>query len=303
VPAPPRLYEGREAYARLCPAILNAMEAQNMETSVTPGRAAENETWFLAKLNDCIKQNCGNPNFGVPQLAALLGLNRTRLTRKLADLTGCSPGKMIMRQRLRRAEHLLQQESLPVKDIAWQSGFHGHGSFCRSFYQEHKCSPSQFRNACSNIDSGEPFCWKIPLHEKDMMRLVDIARQKPWLNGLLKIVIPNLGNETFTVEQLAGSLYISCSSLHRKMKETFSVSPQRFITDLRLQYASELLARKEGSVTEVAYKAGFFDQAHLCRSFKNVFGCRPSSYQGENGNGEAISITWLKKNLAAQNAQ
>jgi AraC-like DNA-binding protein len=198
------------------------------------------------------------------------------------------------------AKQLLCETRQTIKEIAWQCGFMRHAGFCRSFNLEFRCSPSRYRENYKAGISQKQFCWQIPLREDDFMHLLNLAYQKPWLMLLLKVVILNISNKIFTVGQLAAAVYLTPSSLNRRVKELFEVSPQRFIRDLRLQYASELLVAKSASIAEIAYRTGFFDPAHLSRCFKAAFGCQPKVYIESSSQ---RSIHWLEEKLMNQNGK
>ncbi|WP_282021195.1 helix-turn-helix domain-containing protein [Tenacibaculum aiptasiae] len=119
----------------------------------------------------------------------------------------------------------------------------------------------------------------MPFTERYFNQLVLIKNKNSWLKNLFCIVIDNLDNESFSIENLSKQLYMSSSNLNRKVKKTFGFTTLKLIRDLRLQYASELLNTKNISVTEVSYLTGFYDAAHLSRYFKPVFGCSPGEYR------------------------
>jgi len=54
-------------------------------------------------------------------------------------------------------------------------------------------------------------------------------------------------------------------------------SPYRYLLMRRLGYAREQIARRRPLV-EVAFDAGFADQAHFTRMFKAAFGITPARY-------------------------
>jgi AraC-like DNA-binding protein len=102
------------------------------------------------------------------------------------------------------------------------------------------------------------------------------------LAKLFVIVIDNLDNDLFSIEELSRKLFMSPSNLNRKVKCLFGFSTLRLVRDLRLQHAAELLSTQNKSVTEAASLAGFFDAAHLSRYFKQTFGCPASDYRNIN---------------------
>jgi AraC-like DNA-binding protein len=69
-------------------------------------------------------------------------------------------------------------------------------------------------------------------------------------------------------------------------------SPTLMIRSIRLQRAAELLARKTGSVAEIAYFVGFSSQAYFAKCFREQFGCSPREYA------PSVSASPVQANLA-----
>ena len=59
----------------------------------------------------------------------------------------------------------------------------------------------------------------------------------------------------------------------------YQTSPLKYINDLRLMRAAELIASGEYSVSEAARRSGFADPAHFSRAFKARFGVPPVAYK------------------------
>ena len=56
-------------------------------------------------------------------------------------------------------------------------------------------------------------------------------------------------------------------------------SPHRFVLELRIARAQQLIRLRDGlTLTEVAAATGFFDQAHFTRAFKRFVGVAPSTF-------------------------
>ena len=94
-------------------------------------------------------------------------------------------------------------------------------------------------------------------------------------------VIKNLGNEKFSVEDLADLLMMSRFTLIRKFKAVLNVTPNDFIQRIRLETAKSLLASKVASISEIAYRVGFASVTYFSSSFKKYFGKSPREYHGE----------------------
>lgn len=59
----------------------------------------------------------------------------------------------------------------------------------------------------------------------------------------------------------------------------YHTSPLKYINDLRLSRAAELIASGEYSVSDAARRSGFSDPAHFSRAFKKHFGVPPVAYK------------------------
>jgi AraC-like DNA-binding protein len=79
------------------------------------------------------------------------------------------------------------------------------------------------------------------------------------------------------LSDLAGIAGLSKGTLIAGFKTHFGVPPQRYLIQVRLGEARALLRRGVG-IAEAAYAAGFADQAHLTRHFRDVLGVTPARY-------------------------
>ncbi len=77
-----------------------------------------------------------------------------------------------------------------------------------------------------------------------------------------------------TLAEIAG---MSPFHLIRLFRREFDVSPYAYVKQLRVSCAQDLL-RSGMNVTGAAYAAGFSDQSHLTRSFKQVLGVTPGAF-------------------------
>ena len=65
----------------------------------------------------------------------------------------------------------------------------------------------------------------------------------------------------------------------RQFRMMFGTSPYRYLLMRRLDFARDRI-HQERPLVEVAYDAGFADQAHFTRAFKSAFGLTPARYRG-----------------------
>ncbi|MCK5783056.1 MAG: response regulator, partial [Desulfobacterales bacterium] len=95
---------------------------------------------------------------------------------------------------------------------------------------------------------------------------------------LTKAVLDNISNPDFKVKNLVSLMNMSHSQLHRKMVAITGHTANQFIRSLRLTKASELLANKTATVTEIAFETGFNNLSYFTKCFRHQFGVLPSEY-------------------------
>ena len=83
------------------------------------------------------------------------------------------------------------------------------------------------------------------------------------------------------LRQLARIAQVGVVRLITSFRQEVGVSPHRYVCDLRVRHAQDLL-RSGVSPAVAALEAGFYDQSHLTRHFKRVCGSTPGKYRGEN---------------------
>lgn len=83
---------------------------------------------------------------------------------------------------------------------------------------------------------------------------------------------------TLSVETLARQAYMSEVYFRKLFKEAFGVSPQKYIIQLRMQYATELISTGYYALKEVALLSGYTDYKYFSTEFKKQIGVSPSKY-------------------------
>ncbi len=82
----------------------------------------------------------------VDNLARAVGASRSSLAERFRRFLDCAPAEYLTQQRMRRAAHLLGEDSrLPLIEIAEQVGYGSEAAFSRAFKRWHGVSPSGWR--------------------------------------------------------------------------------------------------------------------------------------------------------------
>ena len=95
------------------------------------------------------------------------------------------------------------------------------------------------------------------------------------------MVETNLNNEDFNIKMMQDKLFMSQSSLYRKIKSLTGLSLTGFIRSIRLKKAAELILTTNDKLSVVSLHVGFNDYKYFRESFKKQFGCLPSDYRDE----------------------
>jgi AraC-like DNA-binding protein/quercetin dioxygenase-like cupin family protein len=82
-----------------------------------------------------------------------------------------------------------------------------------------------------------------------------------------------------SLEELAGECHLDAAYLCRLFQRYDHQSPYKFLMRLKMNLAAEWLEQPGALVKQVAERAGFRDQFHFSRAFKNVLGVSPNTFR------------------------
>ena len=85
--------------------------------------------------------------------------------------------------------------------------------------------------------------------------------------------------QTIDLESLAATAGLSVFHFARAFKQSEGVTPHAFILERRIAKARELLTGTSLPLAEIALAAGFADQSHLARRFRQAVGVSPGTFR------------------------
>jgi len=105
-----------------------------------------------------------------------------------------------------------------------------------------------------------------------------LSMDEQFLKKAETVVESNLSNPEYGVVKFASDMALSRVQLHRKLRALVDQSVTEFIRTIRLNFAIGLLRRRAGTISEIAYDAGFNNPTYFTISFKKKYGISPSDY-------------------------
>ena len=92
-----------------------------------------------------------------------------------------------------------------------------------------------------------------------------------------------LNNPEFSIKQICSHLDFGERHFHRIFSREFGVAPKRFQRLLRIRKVINMMNSGEfNKLTDIAYLAGYCDQAHCIRDFKSFTNMTPKAFIQSN---------------------
>ncbi len=85
-------------------------------------------------------------------------------------------------------------------------------------------------------------------------------------------------NDNLSIKYLSELCGISEAYFRRIFLRTYGITPLKYINNLKISRAKELIASGIYSIKEVTYLSGFHDECYFSREFKKSVGISPSEY-------------------------
>ena len=99
-----------------------------------------------------------------------------------------------------------------------------------------------------------------------------------FLTKALSFIEINISDPEFGVEELAQEMFVHRVQLYRKIRAITGQTAGEFIRSVRLNRAAQLLKKKHGNISQIAYDVGFQSPNYFSRCFYKQFDFYPSAY-------------------------
>lgn len=117
--------------------------------------------------------------------------------------------------------------------------------------------------------------------KKPFMSIQQVGLSKAdeqFMNKIIDVINENITEPSFGVEALSEAVFMSRSSLHRKLKSTINIPPTEFIRFVRLQKAAQLIKDGEFRINEICYLVGINSPSYFIKIFQKQFGMTPKEF-------------------------
>lgn len=91
----------------------------------------------------------------------------------------------------------------------------------------------------------------------------------------------NYADPHISIEKVAQHFYFNPSYMSRAFKEQIGIGPRKYLIQLRMRRAVELLKNKSYSISQIANSLGYINQFYFSKEFFDYYGVRPTKYSEE----------------------
>lgn len=113
---------------------------------------------------------------------------------------------------------------------------------------------------------------------EDVRVMAHSKTDEAFLKKLDEYIKENIKNPNIDIDMLADHMFMSRSTLYRKVKSLSSLSPKELIDITRLKKAAGLIAENEFTFYEISKMVGYTSQSLFSRNFQKYFKVSPIEY-------------------------
>lgn len=122
----------------------------------------------------------------------------------------------------------------------------------------------------------------MAFHKRDYQNSLAGARKKSLVKEHVENAVRYIHDHycrRLSVEEVATACFVSTHYLSNIFKQEMGISPQKYILDVRMKRAVELLALDYLSITDIANSVGYPDVLAFSKAFHKAFGVSPRAYR------------------------
>ena len=94
----------------------------------------------------------------------------------------------------------------------------------------------------------------------------------------VKFIENNFKNPNITIDEIAKQSFMSTVYFRKLFRKIYGISPIKYVINLRIKYAINLIETEYYSLYEVSKLSGYDDYSYFSSEFKRITGISPSKY-------------------------
>ena len=98
------------------------------------------------------------------------------------------------------------------------------------------------------------------------------------IQNSVDFLLENYKSPNLKIKEIAEKSFVSEVYFRKLFKNEYNISPQKYIVQLRIQYASKLISTGYYTLKEIASMSGYTDYKYFSTEFKKQIGVSPSDY-------------------------
>lgn len=130
-----------------------------------------------------------------------------------------------------------------------------------------------------NLFYGKTAFYQLVYEIYDELQNGTIPVLQPDIVAMAKRFMDGSYTQNVSIQDMATSLNVSYSHLHRVFSRQMGKSPQEYLTEVRLNAGRKSLEQSELSLREIANGTGFSNEHHFNRMFVRHIGVTPGEYR------------------------
>ena len=116
------------------------------------------------------------------------------------------------------------------------------------------------------------------LYEDKTTYLAETNKQMIKLQNVMDYIHTNFCDSELSLQSIANHTYFNKTYLCRIFKQTYGISPQLYLINLRMQKAKEMMRHSSFSISDIALAVGYKSPYYFSKEFKRLFSVTPSQY-------------------------
>lgn len=119
----------------------------NAEINISILEYASLDETFLTRAVELIEEHLSDSEFDIEAFTSAMNMSKSTLYRKIKTMTDLSPNDFIRNIRLKHACQMLKNQSVPISEVAYATGFSEQRYFAKCFKAEFGMTPTEYRKS------------------------------------------------------------------------------------------------------------------------------------------------------------